>query len=128
MNSESLEFIQTLFARSSVGAVALTALPREQGGAFTCHVPLTQSTFLTEAVSRLQMRNMNGAVSALVGIATRRPGLSRYQRGTKADLLELPALYADIDQPPSDVSPLLSHLQPSPSLVVASGYGTHLYW
>ncbi len=128
MNAESLEFIQTLFSHVSVGAVALTALPVGQGSALTCHVPLALPTLLTQAVSRLQQRNMGGTASALVGIATRRPGLSRYQRGGKADLLQLPALFADIDRPPADVYALLSQFRPSPSLVVASGLGTHLYW
>src|SRR5258708_28745111 len=94
MNTESLEFIQTLFAHASVGAVALTALPAREGSALTCHVPLTLTTLLAETVSRLRVRNTNGTASALVGIATRRPGLTRYQRGGKTDLLQLPALYA----------------------------------
>src|SRR5205085_1091143 len=83
---------------------------------------------LAEAVSRLQMRNEAGAVSAVVGMATRQPGLSRFERGGKSDLVELPALYADIDRPPADVFPLLTRFRPSASLVVASGYGTHVYW
>ncbi len=128
MTSESLEFIDTLFARTSVGAMALTALPIYRPGAITCHVPLMRSTLLHEAVARLQERNREGGASAFVGIATRRPGLSRYQRGGKADLVELPALFADIDRPPAAVYPLLARCRPHPSLTVASGLGTHLYW
>lgn len=128
MSSDSVEFITTLFARASVGAMALTALPADGRGAITCHVPLTHTTLLAEAVSRLHGRNERGAVNAFLGIATRRTGLTRYQRGGKADLLELPALFADIDRPPAEVYPLLARFRPPPSLVVASGFGTHVYW
>src|SRR2546423_499591 len=113
MNSESLEFLQTVFARTTVGALALTALPVEQGSVLTCHVPLSLNSLLTEAVTRLQAINAVGTVSAFVGLATRRLGLTRYQRGSKADLLALPALFADIDRPPAETCSFLARFKPA---------------
>ncbi len=128
MNPDSLAFLQTLFARVSVGAIALTALPVGQGKTLTCHVPCTEKGLLAKALDRLQAINTAGMVSALVGVATRRVGLSRYHRGRRADLLELPAFCADLDRPPADTYPLLARFTPPPSLMVASGFGTHVYW
>src|SRR5256885_2049618 len=119
MTSESMEFIQTVFARSTVGAVALTALPVGQGSTLTCHIPHALPGLLTEALARLERINAAGTVSAFVGMATRRLGLTRYQRGGRADLLELPVLFADIDRPPTETYPFLSRFKPPPSLVVA---------
>jgi len=62
-----------------------------------------------------------------VGIGYRRGGLSKYQRGGKADVIALPAIFVDVDRAPSEVLPL-SKFMPQPTLAVASGNGTHLYW
>ena len=64
---------------------------------------------------------------AYVGVGYRRCSLPRYQRGGKGHLLALPAIFADIDHPPEWVLPILPGL-PTPTLVIASGGGTHLYW
>jgi hypothetical protein len=128
MTCESLEFIQTLFQRASVGAIALTAMPISPGKNPTCHVPLGLNTLLTQALNRLSVINQAGIFGGFVGMATRRLGLAPFQRGGKADLLDLPALFADVDRPPHELYPMLTHVKPTPSLIIASGFGTHLYW
>lgn len=64
---------------------------------------------------------------AYVGIGYRKRRLGRYQRGGKDDILAIPALFADIERQPSAVASIL-HTVPEPSLIIASGGGTHLYW
>jgi hypothetical protein len=132
MTSESLEFLNMLFARTQAGSIALTALPVGQGNALTCHVSypglFQNDRLLQQALSRLHAINIQGKASAVVGIATRRTGLTRYQRGSKADLVMLPALFADIDQPPAETVTFLTRFNPPPSITVASGFGTHAYW
>ncbi|MEM9955267.1 MAG: hypothetical protein AAF846_26910 [Chloroflexota bacterium] len=64
---------------------------------------------------------------AYVGIGYRKQDLGRYQRGGKEDILAIPALFADIERQPSVVASTL-HTVPEPSLMIASGGGTHLYW
>ena len=46
----------------------------------------------------------------------------------KADLLALPALFADIDRPPEAVLPQIRDFQPAPSCIIGSGRGVHLYF
>lgn len=62
--------------------------------------------------------------TVLVGLATRRNSSS----GTLDNLAELSMLWADIDEPPDVVRAQLADFPFRPSLVVASGYGSHLYW
>jgi hypothetical protein len=63
-----------------------------------------------------------------VAVAWRRPGLGRYQRGGKADLIALPALFVDVDHPDKSVLHLLHTLPAPPSCVIDSGGGFHAYW
>lgn len=64
---------------------------------------------------------------AYVGIGYRKRALPRYQRGGKEDILAIPAIFADVDREPAQVLPILKTV-PEPSIIVASGGGTHLYW
>jgi len=65
---------------------------------------------------------------AYYGLATRRSGLTRWQRGDMKTLIEIPALIADIDEPPSVVLPRVRAFPIPPSCIVGSGYGVHLLW
>ena len=65
---------------------------------------------------------------AYYGLATRRMGLTRWQRGDMNALVEIPAIIADIDEPPDSVLPQIQAFPLLPSCIVASGHGVHLYW
>ena len=90
------------------------------------HVPSCNTVEIDATLALMQRSNARGW-GAYVGIGYRKRALPRYQRGGKADILALPAIFADIDRQPETVFPLL-YTVPEPSIVVASGGGTHIYW
>jgi hypothetical protein len=90
------------------------------------HIRGTETDAIHQTLEAMQRTNALGW-GAYVGIAYRKRPLSRYRRGGKSDLLALPALFADVDRAPQTVLPSLQHVL-APSLIVASGGGTHLYW
>src|SRR5262249_45576263 len=53
--------------------------------------------------------------------------LGRWSRGGKDNLVELPALFVDIDDP-SGALWHLTFFDPPPSIIVHSGRGYHAYW
>lgn len=74
-----------------------------------------------------------------VGIATRKPGLAKHQRGKVEECLSIGALWLDVDRfgpghkaknLPKDENDLLTILSvgPDPTLIVDSGGGWHVYW
>ncbi|QPC83640.1 hypothetical protein G4Y79_04465 [Phototrophicus methaneseepsis] len=63
-----------------------------------------------------------------MGIGLRRSGLGRYQRGTAEDLVALPALFVDLDDPSSDALKRLQDMLPAPSCITFTGGGYHAYW
>ncbi len=65
---------------------------------------------------------------AYFGLATRRPGLTRWQRGDMKTLVEVPALIADIDESPNVALPRVRAFPIPPSCIVSSGHGLHIYW
>lgn len=91
------------------------------------HVPLNRPDLLDEALSRLLATNQLGW-GAFVAVGLRRPGLTRYQRGTERDLVALPAVFVDLDDPSSDALRRLRHLRPTPSCITFTGGGYHAYW
>ncbi|MEQ8673775.1 MAG: DNA-primase RepB domain-containing protein [Aggregatilineales bacterium] len=58
----------------------------------------------------------------------RRRGLSRYQRGTESDVLALPAVFVDVDDPNHTALQRLQTIQPRPSCITFTGGGYHAYW
>lgn len=65
---------------------------------------------------------------AYYSLATRQSGLSRWQRGGLSSLVQVPAVIADIDESPAITLPRIADFPISPSLVVSSGHGVHVYW
>lgn len=65
---------------------------------------------------------------AFVAIGLRRPGLNRWQRGRAEDVVALPAVFVDIDDPSVDTLTRLYQFNPQPSCIVHSGGGFHAYW
>jgi hypothetical protein len=91
------------------------------------HVPLGNLAAQTDALLRLQAANRLGW-GATVGVATRRAGLGRWSRGSRRDLVELPALFVDLDTPGSEALELLRSFSLPPSCIIHSGHGHHAYW
>ena len=119
-------FLEALFARGKEGFITFTAKKRGQSTP-SRHVRLGDRAGLQCAVADLLATNRLGW-SAYVAIGLRRANLGRWRRGGDADLLALPALYADLDRPPDEALPQVQAYQPPPSCLVASGSGLHIYW
>ena len=90
------------------------------------HTSIKNLKKLTADYKQLEVANKTGW-GAYVGIGYRDSELGRFQRGGKRDIIALPAIFADVDLPPELVLPRLNNI-PTPSLVIASGRGVHLYW
>jgi hypothetical protein len=91
------------------------------------HIPLDRPDLLHVALARLLVTNRLGW-GAFVAVGLRRPGLTRYQRGTERDLVALPAVFVDLDDPSSDALRRLRGLRPAPSCITFTGGGFHAYW
>lgn len=55
-------------------------------------------------------------------------GLNRYQRGAEMDIVALPALFVDMDDPSTNTLKRLQALRPQPSCITFTGGGYHAYW
>jgi hypothetical protein len=136
MNSQTLTFVQDLFARCSNTARSATSAPacvtftaiHPDGDRPTPsrHLPLGDSAALQRALMRLLRANEHGW-GAYIGIAPRKRNLGRWGRGTRRDLLCLPALFVDIDIPDDALRDLETFELP-PSCILKSGHGYHAYW
>jgi len=87
---------------------------------------LGDTAALQDALERLHAANAMGW-GAYFELATRRSGLTRWQRGDMKALVEIPALIADIDEPPNIALPRIRAFPISPSCIVGSGHGVHAY-
>lgn len=90
------------------------------------HIPLGDTSALAHALGSLMVANKMGW-GAYVGVAPRRANLGRWARGGKDNLVELPALFIDADDP-STTLPRLRAFDLPPSCLVSSGRGIHAYW
>lgn len=91
------------------------------------HIPLNQPDPLQDALQRLLDANRLGW-GAFVAIGLRRHGLTRYRRGSERDMLALPAVFVDLDDPSSEALARLKYIQPVPSCITFTGGGYHAYW
>lgn len=91
------------------------------------HVLLNKPSALHEALVQLDGANALGW-GAYFAVGLRRQGLTRWQRGSMADIVALPALFVDVDDPSSDALQRLQAASPAPSCIVHSGGGYHAYW
>jgi hypothetical protein len=82
---------------------------------------------LVDALEKLLAANRLGW-GAFVAVGLRRRGLTRYRRGSESDLLALPAVFVDLDDPTSDALARLRTITPAPSCVTFTGGGYHAYW
>lgn len=125
-------FLYALFFQSSLyqqtGCITLTAIhPDGQHRTSSRHIPLNQPDMLEDALDRLLQANQMGW-RAYVAIGLRRKGLTRYRRGGFADVVALPAVFVDVDNPSQATLTQLHTLQQQPSCIVFSGGGYDAYW
>ena len=110
-----LRLLNGLFAGCS-GFVELRALPT-RSRAFIA---------LSELDRAVKFARQNIRRNLFFGVGTRNG-----RGGTKADLLELPAVWADVDfkdMPAAILGKALQQFPFKPSVIVLSGGGAHLYW
>ena len=128
---DTAQFLYHLWAGSGLPAESFftfTAIhPDRKHPAPSRHLERDDRTCLIDNLKALRAANALGW-GAFVGIAARREGLTRWQRGGRQDLLALPALFVDIDRPPLEALRDLRRVELPPSCLVTSGRGVHAYW
>jgi len=131
MPDERHDFFDHLFARCAAyqqTMFTLTAIhPDGKHPTPSRHVRLDDAAALQDALTRLDAANAMGW-GAYFAVGLRRRGLTRWKRGGAADVVALPALFVDVDDPSSEALARLQGAQPSPSCIVSSGGGYHAYW
>ncbi|MCD4687121.1 MAG: RepB family DNA primase, partial [Anaerolineae bacterium] len=90
-------------------------------------IPVGDLAGLTDGLERLIGTNRQGW-GAYVAIATRKANLGRWRRGGQDDLLALPALFVDVDDPSTETLTRLQMTSPTPSCITFTGRGFHAYW
>ncbi|MCK6580533.1 MAG: RepB family DNA primase [Anaerolineae bacterium] len=131
MRDERDKFFAALLARCSVypqTRLTLTAIyPDGKHRTPSRHVPVNDIAALQDALERLDAANCQ-EWGAYFAVGLRRPGLNRWQRGGTADVVALPALFVDVDDPSPDALERLQSVSPAPSCMAHSGGGYHAYW
>ena len=121
------KFITSLFGKSD-HYLTLTAIhPTHRYPTPSRHIYLSDTNKLQVALEKLLQANEMGW-GAYFAVGLRRGNLGRYRRGGVADVVALPALYADIDTTDTATVNRLCACEPPPSVIVHSGGGYHLYW
>lgn len=131
MCDERGSFFAALLARCATyhqTCLTLTAI-HPNGKYFTPsrHIPVNNLPALHNALEQLDAANDQGW-GAYFAVGLRRPGLTRWKRGGTADVVALPALFVDVDDPTPDALRRLQSASPPPSCIVHSGGGYHAYW
>lgn len=108
--------------------LTLTAIhPDGQRSTPSRHVPLNRPDQLKEALVQLLEANRLGW-GAFVAVGLRRRGLTRYRRGSEHDVLALPAVFVDVDDPSAEALAQVCGIHPAPSCITFTGGGYHAYW
>jgi hypothetical protein len=82
------------------------------------HIRLDDPAALHDALTRLEVANELGW-GAYFAVGLRRPGLTRWQRGGGADVVALPALFVDVDDPSAESLERLHGTEPPPQAAAA---------
>jgi hypothetical protein len=127
MHPDTLPFLHALYGGVQ-GFITLTALhPDGKRLAPSRYLLLNDEVAFENALECLHKANARGW-GAYLSVATRKRDLGRWRRGTKDDLLALPALFVDIDENPEAALDRLRNFSLPPSCIVHSGHGLHAYW
>lgn len=111
-----------------IACLTLTAIhPDGEHHTPSRHIPLNRPALMVDALTKLLEINQQGW-GAYFAVGLRQPGLTRYRRGGKADVIALPALHVDLDLHTLDAITRLRSFSPRPSCIVNSGGGLHAYW
>lgn len=128
---ERSAFFGALLARCTgyrKACITLTAIhPDGKHPTPSRHIRLDDAPALHDAFARLDAANALGW-GAYFAVGLRRPGLTRWKRGGAIDVIALPALFVDVDDPSDEALSRLQCTRPSPSCIVSSGGGFHAYW
>jgi len=132
MSPETLTFLDALLARCApyhpTACLTLTAMhPDGRHPTPSRHVPLHDRSVLQDALHRLEAANRLGW-GAFFGVGLRKTGLTRWQRGGADDVVALPALFADVDDPSPAALDRLQNAAPTPSCITFTGGGYHALW
>lgn len=132
MFPDTLVFLDALLARCAsyqdTACLTLTAMhPDGHHATPSRHISWHNHSALQDALDRLEAANDLGW-GAFFAVGLRKTGLTRYQRGGAADVVALPALYADVDDPSPDTLKHLQGMTPMPSSIVFTSGGYHAYW
>ena len=102
MITATLDFLEALFAPCEQGFLTFTAIhPDGQHCTPSRHIPISNHACLAHMLNQIMTANAQGW-GAYVAIATRKANLGRWRRGGEGDLLALPALFVDVDDPAHD--------------------------
>jgi hypothetical protein len=128
---ERSAFFDALLARCTdfrETSLTLTAIhPDGKHSTPSRHIRLDDAPALHDAFVRLDAANALGW-GAYFAVGLRRPGLTRWKRGGVADVVALPALFVDVDDPSAEALVRVQLTHPAPSCIAASGGGYHAYW
>jgi len=128
VHPDTLTFLQALFAPCEQGFLTFTAIhPDGQHPTPSHHVQVGDLAHLVRTVDRLAAANQQGW-GAYVAVATRKTNLGRWRRGGQDDLLALPALFVDVDDPSPDTLIRLQNASTTPSCITFTGGGYHAWW
>jgi hypothetical protein len=128
MHPDTQAFLEALFAPCEQGFLTFTAIhPGGQHPTPSRHVMVGDLACLTQTVERLTEANRQGW-GAYVAVATRKTNLGRWRRGGQDNLLALPALFVDVDDPSPEALQRLQTASPAPSCITFTGGGYHTFW
>lgn len=132
MRDETSLFLRYLLSHCAPfqDTTCLTFTAMHPDGAHPCpsrHVRIDDSALINDAVEHLYAANALGW-GGYVAVGLRRSDLSRWQRGGADDVVALPALFVDVDDPSAETMKMLRDFRPTPSCIVHSGGGYHAYW
>lgn len=132
MHPDTLAFLDVLFQRcaslrSSTRLTFTVIHPDDQHPTPSRHIALDSRTALLDTLQRLSDTNQMGW-GAYFAVGLRKPGLTRWKRGGMAEVVALPAFYADLDDSTNAALVKLRDARLPPSVIVSSGGGYHAYW
>lgn len=132
MFPDTLTFLDALLGRCAsyhqTACLALTAMhPDGKHPTPSRHVPLHDRSVLQDTLDRLEAANQLGW-GAFFGVGLRKTGLTRWQRGGADDVVALPALFADVDDPSQTALDRLQNAAPAPPCITFTGGGYHALW
>jgi len=132
MHPDTLTFLNVLYeccaSLHTPARLTLTAIhPNGKSPTPSRHIALKDRAALLDTLQRLADTNRMGW-GAYFAVGLRQPGLGRWKRGGAAEVVALPAFYADIDDPTDAALIQLGGARLPPSVIVHSGGGYHAYW